>query len=68
MTTTRLVWIGIGNICLNLAMIRLLYHWQVSRRRAAYHDLCREARELCLQAEKLGDIEEKLVRREEVLL
>jgi len=55
MTSARLVWIGLGNICFNLVMIWLLYRWQVSRRRAAYHNLCREARELCRQAEKFSE-------------
>lgn len=53
MTGARLVWLGLGNFCLNLGLIWLLCRWQVSWRRAAYHKLCREARELCLQVGKL---------------
>jgi len=55
MASARLVWIGLGNIFFNLVMIWLLYRWQVSRRRAAYHTLCREARELCQQVGKFGE-------------
>ena len=64
MTNTRLLLLGLGNICLNQVMICLLYRWQLSCRRVADHNLCCEARDLCQQ---VGKIEEKLVRKEEVL-
>ena len=64
MTNTRFIWIVLADICLNLGMIWLFYHWQVSRRRGAYRDLCRDARVICQQVRQL---EEESVRREEAI-
>jgi hypothetical protein len=55
MTNVRLLWIALGNICLNLALIWSLYQWQVCQRRAAYQALCRQVRELCQQVGKVSD-------------
>lgn len=54
MSSSSLVWIGLGNVGLNLLLIWLLCRWQIRRRRAAYQALCRQARELCQQAERIG--------------
>ncbi len=65
MTTGRLFWIVIVNICFNFGMIWLLYRWQVFRKRAAYYDLCQDSRVLCQQVRQLLD--EALARSEEVI-
>lgn len=54
MSSASLIWIGLGNIGLNMVLIWLLYRWQIRRQRAAYQDLCREARGFCQQVGKIG--------------
>jgi hypothetical protein len=64
MTKARFICIVMFNFCLNFGVIWLLYRWQVSRKRAPYHALCRESRVICQQVRQL---EKELARKEEVL-
>ena len=64
MTTGRLFWLVMGNICFNLGAIWLLFRWQVFRERAAYFDLCRDSRGFCQQVRQL---DKASARREEVM-
>ena len=53
MSSSSLLWVGLGNLCLNLVSIWLLSRRHVKRRQAAYHELCREAREICQHVERI---------------
>ena len=64
MSTARFICIVIINLCFNLGMIWLICRWRVMRKRAAYHALCRDSREVCQQVRLL---EKELTRKEEVL-
>lgn len=49
----------LANICVNLLLVGLLYHWQRSRRQSAHHALRFQVKHLCQQVGKLEMMWEK---------